>query len=164
MPAAKLEELGTQLAGTRNVYVPEPLGDRGNKQAPPRPWQPYQGSLQEEYGSHTPLLLGCQPSVPTAATEPTCGLWVQVELGVKGAILPALSLLREVLLQGRIQGLRVVLLSLLCKWPLPVSQLGPLPRLPHPLQEGEGLLLLAQLLAQFLVIPEAHTHPASPAA
>lgn len=82
----------------------------------PRPRKSYQGSLQEEYGSHTPLLVGCQPSVPTAAPEPACWLWVQVELGVKGAILPALlSLLRDVLLPGKMQGLRVVLLSLLCK-------------------------------------------------
>lgn len=87
------------------MCVPEPLGGRGNKQALLSPRRSYQGSLQEEYGSYTLLLLGHQPTVPTAATEPARGLWVQVELGVKGAVLPALfSLAREVLLQGRTQG------------------------------------------------------------
>lgn len=98
------------------MCVPEPLGGRGNKQASLSPRRPYQGSLQEEYGSDTLLFLGHQPSVPTAATEPARGLWVQVELGVKGAVLPALlSLAREVLLQGRTQG----------DAPVPASQVTP---------------------------------------
>lgn len=87
-------------------------GRWSNKQVSPHPQRPYQGSLQEEYGGHTPGLVGYQPPVPAAATEPACGLRVQMELGVEGAVLPALlSLLREVLLQGRMRGLRVVLLS-----------------------------------------------------
>lgn len=68
----------------------------------PKPGKPYQGPLQEEYGSYTPVLVGRQLSVPAAATEAACGLRVQVEPGVKCAILPAfLSLPRDVLLQGR---------------------------------------------------------------
>lgn len=131
----------------------------------PNPEKPYQGSLQEEYGSYTLVLLGHQLSVPAAATEAACGLRVQVEPGVERAILPAfLSLLREVLLQGRMQGLRITLLSLLHKSSLPVSQPGPLPQMSHHLQEGEGLLLPNQLLAQLPVVSKAQAHPPSPAA
>lgn len=127
--------------------------------------KPYQGSLQEEYGSYTPVLVGRQLSVPAAATEAACGLRVQVKPGVERAILPAfLSFLREVLLQGRTQGLRITLLSLLRKSPLPVSQPGPSPQMSYHLQEGEGLLLLTPLLAQLLVVSKAHAHLPSPAA
>lgn len=129
----------------------------------PKPGKPYQRSLQEEYGSYTPVLVGRQLSVPAATTEPACGLRVQVEPRAECAILPALlSLLREVLLQGRTLDLRIVLLSLLRK--SPPSQPGPLLQTPHHLQEGEGLLLQAQLLAHLPVIPKAHAHPPSPAA
>lgn len=68
----------------------------------PRPLRLYHGSLQEEYGCNALVPVQGQPAAPATAAETALGLRVQVELGAKGAILPALLLLclAGVVLQG----------------------------------------------------------------
>lgn len=68
-------------------------GRWGCKEESPRLQRLYQGSLQEEYGCNALVLVRDHPAVPAAAAELALGLRVQVELGAKGAILPALLIL-----------------------------------------------------------------------